>query len=266
MGETHKVTAPGGNALAVSRREGAGLPVLFLNSFAADHTMWNGVRDRLTRPTVAYDARGHGASDIVGDAVTVADLAADARAVMEAEGLERAVVCGLSLGGLTAMQLAAEAPGKVAGLALANTAVNFPPASMWEGRAEAARTGGYPDLIQPTLERWLTEGWRAAHPEETEEIRAMLETMPPEGYAAACNALAEGDTTEALAGWQGRTLIIAGRHDMSSPVARAEEMAALSPGAELVVLDAAHVSSIEAPGPFAEALERFAAACEVAHG
>ncbi|MCI5074522.1 alpha/beta fold hydrolase [Oricola sp.] len=266
MGKTHRIRTPQGHELAVSRRDGSGLPVMFLNSFAADHTMWDAVRDRLDRLTIAYDAQGHGASDIPAAPLTLDELAADARAVMDAEGLETAVLCGLSLGGLTAVQLAEEAPDRVAGLALANTAVNFPPPGLWRDRAEAARAGDYAGLVSPTLERWLTKGWRDTHPHETAQVRTMLEAMSPEGYAAACHALETGDVSTALAAWPGPTLVIAGEHDQSSPVARSEEMVRLASGADLVVLDAAHVSAIEAPDAFAQALEAFVAKCEAQHG
>lgn len=266
MGTTHRIKTPEGHGLAVSRSDGDGLPILFLNSFAADHTMWDAVRARLDRLTVAFDSRGHGVSDIPASPISVEDLAADALAVMDAENIESAVLCGLSLGGMTAMQLADQAPDRVAGLALANTAVNFPPAEMWRDRAISAREGKYADLVSPTLERWLTKGWRDSHPQDTARVRAMLEAMPPEGYAAACHALESGNTSAALAAWPGPTLVIAGEHDQSAPVARSEEMVRLASGADLVVLDAAHVSAIEAPEAFAEALEAFVAKCEAQNG
>ena len=98
------------------------MPLLFLNSVAADHRMWDRVRDLLPNPTVAYDARGHGASSTVPGDATVGDFGRDALAVMDSLGLERAVLCGLSLGGIAAMWVAAQAPERVAALILANTA------------------------------------------------------------------------------------------------------------------------------------------------
>jgi 3-oxoadipate enol-lactonase len=239
-----------------------GLPVLLLNSLAADCSMWHGVRTGLRRRSIAFDMRGHGASDILPGSATLADLAADAFAVMDAVGLDRAVLCGLSLGGLTAMEMAAQAPGRVAGLVLANTAVTFPPSTMWLERAATARAGGWPDLVQPTLERWLTPGFRQVQPTTARRVRSMLETLPPEGYAAACSALVTGDGTAALQGYDGPVQLIAGMHDASTPVARAQQMQMLAPQAELVVLDAAHVSAIEQAEEFAAVLERFAAAQE----
>jgi 3-oxoadipate enol-lactonase len=119
---TFKIETADHHSLVVSDRGAGGLPVLFMNSVAADHSMWDAVRRLMSRRSVAYDARGHGGSDVTPGTVTVTDLARDALAVMDATGLDRAVICGLSLGGMTAMKLAALAPDRVAGLVLANTA------------------------------------------------------------------------------------------------------------------------------------------------
>ena len=253
------IAVEGGRRLFLSERVGEGnrLPVLFLSSLAADVTMWNGVRDHLDRQTVAFDTRGHGRSDVVPGDADLKALADDAVAVMDAVGLERAVVCGLSLGGITAMQMAAEVPGRIAGLVLANTAVSFPPAQMWRDRAAMARRGAFEELVQPTLERWLTQSYRDAEPETAESVRRMIRSTDPDGYAAACAALATGDATDALKSFRGPVLAIVGRHDQSTPVARAEEIVSLAQKGELVVLDAAHVAAIERAEEFAAALERF---------
>ncbi|MFY0633294.1 MAG: alpha/beta fold hydrolase [Vannielia sp.] len=264
--QTRTIETAGGHALHVSLRGAGGLPVLFINSVAADHRMWEAVRARMSRLNVAYDPRGHGQSEVTPGQMTVAGFAQDALDVMAATGLERAVLCGLSLGGLTAMKAAELAPERVAGLVLANTATSFPPPSLWQDRAAATRADGWPGLVQPTLERWLGAQWREANPEATGDVRAMLEAMPPEGYAAACHALETGDTTAALAGYAGPTLAIAGRHDLSAPVARSEELMATAQRGEMVVLDTAHIAAIEDAEGFAAALEGFVAGIEAADG
>ena len=266
---TETIRGKEGHSLLVSRAmngRGERLPVLFIASVAADHTMWDAVRSRIDRRSVAYDTRGHGGSDVAERPLTVSDLAQDALAVLDAAGIERAVVCGLSLGGLTAMQLAADAPERVAGLVLANTATSFPPPNLWQDRAAKAAEGGWADLVQPTLERWLGADWRIANPHETARVRSMLDAMPPQGYADACAALETGDTTAALRGWDGPVQIIAGRNDMSVPLDRANEMKALAPQADLVVLDTAHVAAIEDADGFAAALQAFVDRVERADG
>ncbi|GGE30799.1 3-oxoadipate enol-lactonase [Agaricicola taiwanensis] len=253
------VTVGGAHSIFLSERPAVGgaLPVLFLNSLAADLTMWDGVRDGLGLHSAAYDARGHGRSDAVAGDATIDEFADDAAAVMAAAGLERAVLCGLSLGGLTAMRLAERMPDRVAGLVLANTAVSFPPAQMWRDRAELARAGSFSQLVQPTLERWLTPSYRQARPDVAEKVREMIQSTAAEGYAAACAILGNADTGQALRDFDGPVLVIAGRHDQSTPIARAEEMVALADNAELLVLEAAHLSAVECAAEFGAALKRF---------
>jgi len=251
-------TAEGLTLLVSRRSSGVGVPILFLNSISADHTMWDAVRDRLNRPSVAFDTRGHGKSDATAGRVTITDLANDAIAVMDAIGMDRAIVCGLSLGGPVAMQIATLVPDRVVGLILANTATHFPTPERWQDRAAKLRNGGLSDMIQPTLERWVTEDWRRANPEGVAQIKDMLLATPPEGYAAACYALETADTSSALAGWTGPALIIAGAYDRSTPPERAEEMKKMCPSASLVTLGTAHISAIEDPDGFANALETFA--------
>lgn len=254
-----RVLLPGGHRLnAVLRSGGAGTPVVFLNSLAADLSMWSEVEPAISgRTTLLCDARGHGGSEVVPGDCTVADLGRDVLALMDARGIDRAILCGLSLGGITAMWIAGHAPERVAGLVLANTAVSFPPPQMWRDRAEVARREGVASLVEPTMGRWLTENYRQGRPESAEAVRAMIAATPAEGYAACCGALAEADMSEALAAYRGPVLLVAGRHDQSTPVARAEEMKALNTTAELAVLEAAHLSSVEAADAFAEALGRF---------
>ena len=265
MERGRRIDLAGRPSLYVSESPGTGLPIVFSNSLAADLSMWNGVRERLSRPSVAYDTRGHGQSAVGTGPCAISDLADDALAVMDAVGLDRAVICGLSLGGATAMAVAETAPQRVAGLVLANTAVTFPPRELWQERAEKARSGNYPALVEPTLDRWLTESFRAAQPDAAEQVRAMIAAIPPDGYAACCEALASADLRSEMRSYGGQVMVIAGAHDTSTPVARAEEIQALSPKAELVVLEAAHLSSVEAAAAFADHLERFAAAVERDH-
>jgi 3-oxoadipate enol-lactonase len=251
---------PGHRLISIAESTGSGVPVVFLNSLAADMSMWSDVHAKLApRPSLRFDARGHGGSDIVPGDCLVADLARDVLVLMDANGIDRAVLCGLSLGGVIAMWLAENEPSRVAGLVLANTAVSFPPAQMWRDRAISARFEGMDSIVAPTLQRWLTDDFRMKYPDTEAAVKEMIAVTPGEGYAACCAALASAEYSEALSSYVGPVLLLAGEHDQSTPVARAEEMKALCYSAELVVLDAAHLSSIEAPDAFASHLDRFLA-------
>jgi 3-oxoadipate enol-lactonase len=161
------------------------MPIVFSNSLAADMRMWDEVADRLgpaTR-TVRYDTRGHGRSDVPQDGYTLAALGEDVLAIMDALRIERALVCGLSLGGLAAQWLAVNAPDRVSGLVLANTAASFPPPSLWEERARNARHSGIDQFVEPTLGRWFTPRFRTEHPARVAAIGDVIRATSVSGYA-----------------------------------------------------------------------------------
>src|SRR5207248_11795839 len=94
-----------------------GTPVLFSNSLASDRQIWDKVVDALPGvQTIRYDTRGHGLSTRGERPAYLDTLGSDAIAVLDALGVERAIVCGLSLGGLIAMWLGVHAPKRVSAL------------------------------------------------------------------------------------------------------------------------------------------------------
>jgi 3-oxoadipate enol-lactonase len=85
----------------------------------------------------------------------------------------------------------------------------------------------------------------------------MLQTTPVEGYLACCEALSKLDQREMLSKIKARTLVIAGRNDPATPVAAGEFIRSQIPGAALTILDAAHISNVEQPHAFTEAVIGF---------
>lgn len=232
-------------------------PIVFANSLAADQGMWNEVvailEDRFW--IIRFDARGHGQSS--GALSGVAGYCDDLLAILDAFELEQAAICGLSLGGVAAMALAAAHPHRVSALALANTTAAFLPPQMWEDRAIQVMSAGVEPMVAPTLDRWLTEDYRASHPKRSGEIAAMIAATSSAGYAGGCRLLASTDLRPSLAAIAAPALILAGRHDTSTPPERAKELADGIAQSELIELDAAHLSAVEAPASFAEALAAF---------
>ncbi|MEP9377154.1 3-oxoadipate enol-lactonase [Aquabacter sp. CN5-332] len=255
----HIEVAPGVRlAVKVSGTEGK--PALvFSNSLAADLSTWDEVAERLAPHAhiVRYDTRGHGRSDTPAGPYSLAQLGQDALAVMDALGVQRAVLCGLSLGGLTGMWLGAHASERIAGLVLANTAASFPPAQMWLDRAASAREGGLGQFIEPTLQRWFTQSFRDAQPERVAEVGCVIGATAPAGYAASCELLAATDLLPDLGTITCPVRVIVGAHDPSTPPARGAEIVDAIAGADLVTLDAAHLSAVEAKDAFADALIAF---------
>lgn len=251
--------------LAVNAEIRGGRPLLLLsNSLAADMTMWNElvplVSDEMD--VVRYDTRGHGRSDIGRSPASIETLGRDVIAILDHFEIRKSYLCGLSLGGLTAQWLGVHFPERFSGLMLANTAFSFPPASMWADRARLAREQGMAPLMEATLDRWLTKSFQQRNPGRVAEVSGMISGTAGEGYARCCEVLAQTDLSAAVPGIAIPVRVICGEHDKSTTPERGNELAAKIPQADVVVLNAAHISSIEAAEDFANALKKFVGAVE----
>ena len=258
-------TADVGGARIAYRVDGpddAAPAVVLLNSLGTDHRMWDAQAEALARRfrVVRYDVRGHGASAASAEPVTIERLGLDVVALLDHLGLARAHLCGLSLGGITALWVAARRPERVARAVFANTAARIGSAEGWSGRIAAVRGGGMAAVRDAALRRFLGDRFRAAHPEETRRIGAMLDATPPEGYVAACAALRDADLRGEVPAIRAPSLVIAGGIDESTPPHEAEALHAAIPGSALVVLDgAAHLTNVERPAEFTALVSGFLA-------
>jgi 3-oxoadipate enol-lactonase len=100
------------------------------------------------------------------------------------------------------------------------------------------------------IDRWLTAGFRAAHPGETAQVLSMLEGCNPGGYAASCCAVRDADFRQTLGAIQVATQVIAGTHDPATPPADGRWLSEHIRGAKYAELPAAHLSNIEASEEF----------------
>jgi 3-oxoadipate enol-lactonase len=223
-----------------------------LELWAPQSTPW-----RSAFRVVRYDARGHGRSQIAPGPYTLDQLGRDALAVLDAAGVDRAHVCGLSLGGLTAQWLALHAPARVNYLVLANTAARIGSRARWEDRIRQVRNGGMASIVDGVLRLWLTSDFRRRDPSATTACRAMLAGCPADGYLGCCAALRDADLRDRIGSVRAPVLVIVGRHDMAAPPADGEWLRDAIPEARLIELDAAHLSNVEQPGAFASAVLAF---------
>jgi 3-oxoadipate enol-lactonase len=201
-----------------------------------------------------YDQRGRG---------SVAELGGDLLELLDEHGVERVSVCGLSLGGATAMWVAANAPERVDRLVLACTSARFGEPEPWLERAAIVREQGLEPIADAVVARWFTP---AAPPELVARFRRMLVATPPPAYAACCEALARWDFRDRLAEIDAPTLVIAAAQDPATPPEHAELIARGIPDAKLVVLaDAAHLANVEQADEFSRLVtEHLAPVREVA--
>ncbi|HET9109947.1 MAG TPA: 3-oxoadipate enol-lactonase [Ktedonobacterales bacterium] len=240
-----------------------GLPdapqLVLSNSLGTDHTMWERQMPALTPSfrVLRYDSRGHGASAAPKGPYTIEELGQDVLDLYDALGISRASFCGLSMGGMVGMWLAANAPERVERLALCNTAARLGPPRMWDARIEAVRARGMSAIAQAVLARWFTPSFLSADSLDVAAIRQMLANTSAEGYIASCEAIRDMDQREILAHITAPSLVITGAHDVATPPADGRFLANSIPGAQYLELEAAHLSNIEAASAFNDAIVRF---------
>jgi 3-oxoadipate enol-lactonase len=235
-------------------------PLLALsNSLGTDYRMWEPQLAALTRRfrVLRYDSRGHGASVAPAGPYTMEGLGRDARDLFDALGIARASFCGLSMGGMVGMWLAANTPERVERLLLCNTAAQMGPPSFWDARIAAVRAGGMRAIAAGVVARWFTADFAAREPQVIERMEQTLAHTPAEGYIACCAAIRDMDQRALLAHIQAPTLVIAGAHDTAATPADGRFLAQSIAGVRLVELDAAHLSNIEAAGAFTDVALRF---------
>lgn len=232
--------------------------IVFLNSLGTTHGMWEWQLPALYDwRVVRYEGNGHGESALRTGPVTIETLCADLLALLDHLRVERAVLCGCSMGGLIALRAAATHPARVTGAVLANTGARVGTVDGWNARIAAVREGGMTAIRDGVVGRFLSDAFRARHPEVVGRIGAMLDAVDPEGYVAACEALRDADLRPLLPKVRVPTLVVGGSLDQSTPPSLAEELHAGIAGSTLEILPAAHLSMVELPGPFNARLRRF---------
>lgn len=233
-------------------------PVLVLgNSLGTSRAVWDaqaaalGDQVRLLR----FELPGHGGSPAPGGPYTIADLGAGVLRLLDAHGVEQAAYCGISLGGMIGMWLAAHASDRIAALGLVCTSAYLPPASGWHDRAARARSGGMASISDQVVSRWFTPAFTRSRPDVRAAFAAELRRTDPVGYAGCCAAIAGMDLRADLAAITAPTLVIAGAEDPATPPSHGAQIAADIAGARLrVVRGASHLANVAAPGEVSVAI------------
>lgn len=240
-----------------------GTPWLVLShSLACSIRMWDPQIEALARDyrILAFDTRGHGATEAPAGAYTLELLADDLFHLLAQLKVDKPHYCGLSMGGMIGQTFALKYPGALRSLALADTTSRYPAeaAALWADRIRTAETQGMAPLAQPTLERWFTEPFRRAQPATVEAIRKLILATPVAGYAGCSHALPKINLTARLKEIRCPVLVIVGADDPGTPVSMAKEIHENAPGSRLVILpQAAHLANLEQPAAFTRALAEF---------
>lgn len=222
--------------------------IAFTGSLGTDLTMWKPQADPLRQRfrVLRYDIRGHGASPVPSGPYSIADLGSDLLTLLDRLEIERAFLCGLSIGGMISMWTAARAPERVQRLLLCCTSAQLAPPNSWYERAATVREHGVGAVADAVLERWFTPGFRERQSSVLERMRGILSATPREGYAGCCEAIAEMDLRGDLPSITAPTLVIAAEDDPSTPPEHGRLIADLIPAARFeLVSHARHLVSIE---------------------
>jgi 3-oxoadipate enol-lactonase len=228
----------------------ADAPVVVLsNSLGATRAMWDPQVPALAERyrVVTYDTRGHGASPAPAGPYTLDDLVDDVLALLDRLGAERAHVAGLSLGGMTALRLAAREPRRVHRLAVLCSSAKTEPQGFLD-RAAAARAEGTASFAPTVVSRWLTPGYAAAHPDLVAGLEAMVAGADDEGYAACAEVVGGVDLRADLGRISAPTLVVSGGEDPALPPEHQRLIADGIAGAELLTVSpGAHLANLEQP-------------------
>lgn len=226
-------------------------PVVALScSLGTDMSMWDPQLPALSERfgVLRYDLRGHGSSPAPDGPYSIADLGGDLLELLDRLELQRVHLCGVSIGGMTGMWVAAHEPERIDRLVLCCTSSFFDLEATYRERAALVRASGLEQLADPALERWFTPSFRDANPGLVAHVRGSLVAAKPEGYAGCCEVLATLDLREELPAIRAPTLVIAGEHDPATPPEHGRRIADAVAGARFHVVDAAHLANIEQAG------------------
>jgi 3-oxoadipate enol-lactonase len=235
-----------------------GAPVVVLgNSLGTTRELWEpqvgalGGRFRLLR----YEHRGHGGSPAPPGPYDLAGLAADVLQLLDDFGIAAASYCGISLGGMIGMWLAAHAPERIDALGLCCTSAYLPPAQFWRSRAAQASAAGMASISGPVVGRWFTSAFGERQPATVARFVTMVEAVNPHGYAGCCEAIAAMDLRPVLGRISAPVLVIVGAEDPATPPWHGARIASAVGCSRLrVIRGGAHLANVSHPGEVTAAL------------
>jgi pimeloyl-ACP methyl ester carboxylesterase len=252
------------NGLEVAYDEtGSGTPLLLIHGWPHNRTLWAGQTSGLATQAhcIAPDLRGFGATSVRGP-YSIDQYADDLAALLDALGIERAVPCGLSMGGYVALAMLRRHRARVRALILTSTRAT---ADTPEGREKRARlidfveSHGVEALAGRQLKAMVGTTTYENRPSVRESLRQMMSIAPTEGVIGALRAMAgRPDATGLLATIDFPTLVIGGAEDTFTPPDELRTMAAQIPHSRFELLaGGGHVCAYERPGAFNHVVTEF---------
>jgi len=242
--------------------------VVLANPIGTTRAIWDAPARVLGRDfrLLRFELRGHGEPGARSDAppgpYSIAELGTDVLSLMREHGVTTAAYCGISLGGMTGLWLAANAPERICSLVVCCAAITpMPSRQSWLDRAALVRAGGMAAISEMARPRWFTPEFIARQPAAVAFVMEMLHGTDPAGYAGCAEAIAGMDLRPALGAIKAPTLVIAGAEDQAAPPWQGAMTAAGVTDARLrVIRGASHLAPYQTPGPVTAAIQAHLAA------
>ena len=234
--------------------------VVFLNSLGTDCRIWDDLIFELDRRirSLCYDERGQGLTDSPDGPYTIGEHAEDLVALLDELSWGSTVLCGLSIGGMIAMEAAARRPDLVQGLVLADTADVIGPREFWDDRTRLVRTGGMEPIAATVMERWFGGSYLRDQPVAVRGWTTLLAQAPVRGYLGSCAALRDAELSGLLGDIEVPAVCICGSEDLSTPPSAVRSLAQRLPNATYVEIPGAgHLTPVERPAEFGRIVLQF---------
>lgn len=236
--------------------------LVFANSLMTDLGLWDAQASSFapSHRILRYDQRGHGRSSVPVGPCTFPRLVDDLTALLDHLAIPKASVIGISMGGVTALGLAARYSKRVERVAICDCQPRSSTdgAAAWDERIRVAEAGGMDALVEPTIRRWFTAPTVDRAEPALAPIRRMITETPKNGFIRAARALQDYDFSAYPAALRCPALFVAGEYD--PPLNAVRLMAEAAPDSRHVAIsDAGHLPNVEQPAAFNSALASFLA-------
>lgn len=255
-----------GISVAYSDYGDGAIPIIFIHGFPFNKNMWQPQIEELSKShrVIAYDIRGYGVTSAPNEEFSITLFADDLLHLMDILMIDKAVICGLSMGGYIALNAMQRYSNRFAGLILCDTQCSADTTEGKEKRYNSIKdieSNGTSGFIDGMIKNLFAESTYSNNPALVEEVRSMMLASSPESITKTLKALAERwETCSSLQEITVPALIICGKEDKITPPEKAEYMNQHIKGSALVIIEkAGHLSTLEQTTEVNSHISRFIA-------